>query len=70
MRVHRVVAFNRPEPSQEVPLPPEAKVLPIEARERLIAASRHLPRSQRVTAINKAIVIVRKNHPQFFQKEI
>ncbi|MDQ5979582.1 MAG: hypothetical protein QG602_2557 [Verrucomicrobiota bacterium] len=66
--VHRVrtVTFDR------VPIhrPPVAKVLPIQAREVLLQAAQFMPRSQRVTAINKAINEVRKNHPQFFKKEI
>lgn len=66
--VHRVrtVTFDR------VPVhrPVVAKVLPIQGREALVAASQYMPRSSRVTAINKAINEVRKNHPQFFKKEI
>ena len=66
--VHRVrtVTFDR------VPIhrPQVAKVLPIQAREVLQQAAQFMPRSQRVTAINRAINEVRKNHPQFFKKEL
>ena len=66
--VHRVrtVTFDR----TPVARPAVAKVLPIQAREILIASSQFMPRSQRVTAINRAINEVRKNHPQFFKKEL
>lgn len=50
--------------------PTVAKVLPIQAREVLQQAAQFMPRSQRVTAINRAINEVRKNHPQFFKKEL
>lgn len=69
-RTHRVksltVSFDRP----PAPRPQVAKVLPIQGREALITASQYMPRSSRVTAINKAINEVRKNHPQFFREEI
>lgn len=57
---------------EKVPVsrPQVAKVLPIQARETLQQAAQFMPRSQRVTAINKAINEVRKNHPQFFKKEL
>ena len=66
--VHRVraVTFER----APIPRRPIAKVLPIQAREVLLQAAQFMPRSQRVTAINRAINEVRKNHPQFFKKEL
>jgi hypothetical protein len=63
----RAITFDKEAP---VKLPKPASLLPIEARDILINASQHMPRSQRVTAINKAINQVRKNHPQFFKEEI
>ncbi len=68
-RVHRVrsVTFDKEPPARR---PLIAAVLPIEGREILMAAAHHMPRSQRVTAINKAINQVRRNHPQFFREEI
>ena len=66
--VHRVrtVTFDKAPVSR----PQVAKVLPIQAREVLLQAAQFMPRSQRVTAINRAINEVRKNHPQFFKKEL
>ncbi len=68
-RVHRVrtVTFDKAPPARRQAI---ATVLPIEGRDILTAASQHMPRSQRVTAINKAINQVRRNHPQFFREEI
>jgi hypothetical protein len=68
-RVHRVrsVTFDKEPPARR---PAIATVLPIEGREILTTAAQHMPRSQRVTAINKAINQVRRNHPQFFREEI
>jgi hypothetical protein len=51
------------------PLPEAVKVLPREARAVLQAASQHMPRSQRVTAINRAIIQVRRTFPQYFYEE-
>lgn len=62
----RTVTFER----APAPLPKVSRLLPIEGREILVASSQFMPRSQRVTAINKAINEVRKLHPQFFKKEI
>ncbi len=61
----RTVTFNKPESV----LPEPAKVLPRDARKTLIAASQHMPRSSRVTAINVAINKVRSEYPYFFKEE-
>ncbi len=61
------ITFNQDPPAK---LPTPASLLPIEARDILINASQHMPRSQRVTAINKAINQVRRTFPQFFKEEI
>lgn len=60
------VTFNGAAKSRPRPV----RLLPLEAQATLIEAAYHMPRSQRVTAINRAIIEVRKNHPQFFREEI
>lgn len=69
-RVHRVQARTVSFEPVGKPLPRPAEILPRDARQILINASQHLPRSSRVTAINVAITRVRAMYPQFFQKEI
>jgi hypothetical protein len=61
----RRISFDSPDKAR----PEAVKILPREAREILQAAARYMPRSQRVTAINKAINQVRRNHPQYFYEE-
>jgi hypothetical protein len=62
----RTVTFSERKPQ----LPPPVCILPAEARAVLRAAAIHEPRSQRVTAINKAILQVRRTFPQYFKEEI
>jgi hypothetical protein len=62
----RTVTFDKVTPQ----LPAPVKLLPLEARTILREASQHQPRSSRVTAINKAILQVRRTFPQYFQEEI
>ena len=61
----RTVTFNRPQPQ----LPRPVELLPPDARQILINASQHMPRSSRVTAINVAINKVRSEYPYFFKEE-
>jgi len=69
-RVHRVQARTVSFEPVGKPLPRPVEILPRDARQLLITASQHMPRSSRVTAINVAITRVRAMYPQFFQKEI
>lgn len=69
-RVHRVQARTVSFEPVGKPLPRPVEILPRDARQLLINASQHMPRSSRVTAINVAITRVRAMYPQFFQKEI
>jgi len=62
----RTVTFGE----KTLPLPPPVKILPLEARTILREASQHQPRSSRVTAINRAILQVRRTFPQYFQEEL
>lgn len=69
-RVHRVQARTVSFEPVGKPLPRPAEILPRDARQILINASQHLPRSSRVTAVNTAVTRVRAMYPQLFQKEI
>lgn len=69
-RVHRVQARTVSFEPPGKPLPRPVDLLPRDARQLLITASQHMPRSSRVTAINAAITRVRAMYPQFFKKEI
>lgn len=63
----RTITFEKAPPPKKQQ---QSLLLPRESREILVAAAQSLPRSKRVTAINRAINEVRKLHPQLFVKEI
>jgi hypothetical protein len=62
----RTVTFDKATPQ----LPAPVCILPPDARAILRAAAIYEPRSSRVTAINRAILQVRRTFPQYFQEEL
>lgn len=58
---------DRPKPPKHPPRPPVVAILPLDAREALVAASRVQPIRDRADAVDRAMDEARRKYPQFFK---